>query len=432
MNTSIFNKLIFLALLLLLVLTPLPYGTVETWSTTLWEVTIFALTLLWGADVLATGRLNIARNALALPLLGGLLWAGIQLLPLGNGERATLTYDRFATAQAAAKLLASLLFFLLFATFVNTEERRRVAARVILVVCVTIALLAIGQSYLGKLIWQRGSFGPFVNRNHFAGFMELGAGLAGGLLIGRAARREWLAVYASALLVLCAGLVLSASRGGVAALAAELVFLIVIAALGWNSKPDKQPSRAGLFVRVAAALVLAAATLVGSTLLVGSEGLVANFAQIEQDTNQEFSGSATYDLFRRRDIWAASWQLVKAHPLTGVGLGAFQFAYTRVDPSSGSQRVEQAHNDYLQVLADTGVIGGLLTLSFIVLLFVRGFQSLNTRDKRRRALVLGALAGCFAIAVHSFVDFNLQVTANAQLFLALCALATTPKDRAEI
>src|SRR5262249_36825772 len=143
-----------------------------------------------------------------------------------------LTYAAYATQQAAVKILAMLLFFLLFTTFVNTDERRSLAVKVILVVCALIALIGIGQSYTSKLLWQRASFGPFVTRNHFAGFLEMGIGLAGGLLIGRETRREWRAVYGSALLLMCAGLVLSASRGGVLALAAELIFLIVIAAPG--------------------------------------------------------------------------------------------------------------------------------------------------------------------------------------------------------
>jgi O-antigen ligase len=427
MNASFFNKLIYLALLLLLVLTPLPYGTVEVWSITLWELLVFVLVLLWGADVLQTGRLRLARNPLALPLFGLLLLALAQLLPLSAGR--PLTYDTYATWQAAIKIFASLLFFLLFATFVNTDDRRRTAAKVSIGLCTLIALIAIGQTYLGKTLWPRGTFGPFVNRNHFAGFLELGIGLAGGFLIGRGTRREWLAVYASALLVMCAGLVLSASRGGFLALAAELVFLIAIAAPGWNNErgsgPGSETSRAGLLIRATAALLLGAGTIVGAVWLVGSEGLVANFSQLEKETQQE-----SLDKYSRRDIWNASWQIIKAHPIAGVGLGAFPFAYTRFDLSSGSQRVEQSHNDYLQVLADGGVIGGVLALAFLELLFLHGFLQANSRDQRRRALVLGALTGCFAIAVHSFVDFNLQVTANAQLFLALCALATTPFERA--
>jgi O-antigen ligase len=128
--------------------------------------------------------------------------------------------------------------------------------------------------------------------------------------------------------------------------------------------------------------------------------------------------------YSRRDIWRATGQLIKEHPWLGVGVGAFGFAYTHYDRSSGAQRVEQAHNDYLQIVADAGLPGGVIMLVFLFLLFKRGFSAAQTRDRRRRSIVLGALAGCFAIAVHSFVDFNLQVTSNAQLFLALAALAS--------
>jgi len=90
--------------------------------------------------------------------------------------------------------------------------------------------------------------------------------------------------------------------------------------------------------------------------------------------------------------------------------------------------VEQSHNDYLQIVADAGLAGGLAALVFIGILFTRGLSAAKTRDRRKRAIILGALTGCFGIAVHSFVDFNLQITANAQLFLALAAIATPERS----
>ncbi|MGH9833627.1 MAG: hypothetical protein ACRD9Y_11455, partial [Blastocatellia bacterium] len=68
-------------------------------------------------------------------------------------------------------------------------------------------------------------------------------------------------------------------------------------------------------------------------------------------------------------------------------------------------------------------------LAFLILLFARGFSAAQTHNQEKRAIALGALTGCFAIAVHSFVEFNLQITSNAQLFLALAALATPERSR---
>ena len=87
-------------------------------------------------------------------------------------------------------------------------------------------------------------------------------------------------------------------------------------------------------------------------------------------------------------------------------------------------RLEQAHNDYLQTLSDGGIVGAILGLGFLFILFRQGFFRRETEDKFRRGVVTGALAGCFAVLVHSFFDFTLHTTANALLFLVLAALAT--------
>ena len=408
-------------------LTPLPYGSVEAWSTALWELAVLGLLLLWGIDTLITGRVRIGGGWLVWPMIGLLVLGLLQLMPIlppGETGRETITINSFATTQSVIRLAASIGFFLLAAGFINTDRRRNVAVNTILLGCVVIALVGIGQSFIGKALWQRGTFGPFVNRNHFAGFMVMGVGLAGGMLIGRSVRRELLAVYGSVLLLLSAGVLVSASRGGVLALGAEILFLALvalpIALAGGRRSPGWRP----LVLRALGALLIGGGAIVGSLFLVGSEGLVRNLSQ----TAGEIDGQLPLDeRYSRRDIWLATSRIVADHPWFGVGLGAFPFAYTRYDQSSGAQRVEQTHNDYLQILVDTGIVGGLLTVVFVILFFVSAFRSARTHHRRRRSIVLGALSGCFAIAIHSFVDFNLQVTANAQLFLTLLAL-TTPTD----
>ncbi|HKQ78062.1 MAG TPA: O-antigen ligase family protein [Blastocatellia bacterium] len=423
----IFEKIIFYALLLLLALTPLPFGSVDVWSTSLWEICVFALTLIWAAQAAIEGRLKIATNPLVLPMIALLGLAIVQILPMSSGgARQTISYDAFATSQAAIKIFASICFFMLFATFVSDDSRRYLAVNVIIAMCVLIALVGIGQSYIGKMLWQRGTYGPFINRNHFAGFLEMGVGLAGGLIIGRVVKQLMLAIYASCALAMCAGIALSASRGGVAALIAETVFLAIIAIPNFissrKSKDSPRPGKAGILLRSAAAILLGFAAMGGATLLVGSERLIQNISQTGSEIEAE---STTGERFSRPEIWSATSQLIKDHPYVGVGLGAYQFAYTRYDQSSGVQRVEQSHNDYLQIVADAGLVGGLIALVFVILLFVRGFSATQTRNLENRAITMGALAGCFAIAVHSVVEFNLQVTSNAQLFLALAAMATS-------
>ena len=412
--------------MLLIVLTPIPYGAVEAWSIALWEVLVFAIMALWGILVVKEGRLRVSLNPLIWPMAALLVIALIQVLPLASGERHTISFDPYATKLVAIKLVASICFLLLFTTFVNTDERRDLAVKVIIGVCLLVALIGIGQSYLGKAVWQRGTLGPFVNRNHFAGFLEMGAGLAGGLIIGRAVRREMIVIYASCLLAICAGIVLSASRGGVLALGAQVIFLAIVFIPSFFAR--RRERRTGWMIvaaRSVGVVILGAAAIFGSIFLVGSEGLIKNIAQTRDEVTSEGAAS---ERFSRLDIWSATKRLIEDHPSLGVGLGAYQYAYTRYDLSSGAQRVEQSHNDYLQIVADAGLAGGLAALVFIGILFTRGLSAAKTRDRRKRAIILGALTGCFGIAVHSFVDFNLQITANAQLFLALAALATPERS----
>jgi O-antigen ligase len=394
---AILEKTIFASLVLLLLLTPLPYGTVEAWSTAAWELWVFATALLWAALAAKRGRLSIAANPLIWPLLALLLLALAQALPLAPGRRA-LSFDPYATLQAAIKLLALMLFFLLFSTFVNTDERRRLIVELVIALVFLIALVGIGQSYVGKALWQRGALGPFVNRNHFAGFLEMGFGLAAALVVSRSVRRELLAIYACMVLVLCAGLAVSGSRGGFLALMAEAIFLALLA---WPARAASGERRSSVLARIGGVVTLFAVTVVGAMLLVGSDGLVHSLSQLQTEVQTEMPAS---ERVNRREIWRATIKMIKDHPVIGVGLGAYPLAYTRYDPSSGYQRVEQSHNDYLQIIADAGLLGGLIALWFVALLFGRGFAAAERRDRQSRAVILGSLTGCFAIAVHSFAS----------------------------
>jgi O-antigen ligase len=127
----------------------------------------------------------------------------------------------------------------------------------------------------------------------------------------------------------------------------------------------------------------------------------------------------------------------------GVGFGALGVDYTRFDSMSGLERVEQAHNDYLQVLADAGLVGLLIGAFFLWQLYRLGRDSMKIGNTYRKGIAFGALAGLFAILVHSVFDFVLHTTAISVLFLTLVAMLTAsrtsyeddieemPHDRAE-
>ena len=123
-----------------------------------------------------------------------------------------------------------------------------------------------------------------------------------------------------------------------------------------------------------------------------------------------------------------TWRIFRDHYSTGTGLGTLETVFPQYETSYTGRVVDHAHNDYLELLAETGVIGGFLGLVFIVLLFRQGLANLNSREcQSDRAFYAGALAACSALLVHSFVDFNLHVPANALLFLLLATLASADR-----
>jgi O-antigen ligase len=89
--------------------------------------------------------------------------------------------------------------------------------------------------------------------------------------------------------------------------------------------------------------------------------------------------------------------------------------------------VDHAHNDYVEILADTGILGGLCALAFLILLYRHAVARIESEQGHfSRAYHAGALIACSGILMHSFVDFNLHITANYLLFLVNAALATSP------
>ena len=254
-------------------------------------------------------------------------------------------------------------------------------------------------------------FGPFVNKNHFAGWVAMAALLVAGLALGladgaRGRRGDWttdpraggviLGVVA-ALAMALAGLA-SLSRGGAAALVAGAACL---AALRF-SRGGSPRRRSGLLP----SLVLAA--VLGSIL-------VALVPPEAHERLRTLSGASF-----RLDTWRDSLRLAASSPVVGQGLGAFHDAYPRFKRGHGIVRVEHAENDYLETLAETGAAGLALAVAGLALLLGAAGRGIATGpDRLVRGVGTGAAAALVAVAVHSAVDFNLRIPSNA----ALAALA---------
>jgi len=128
----------------------------------------------------------------------------------------------------------------------------------------------------------------------------------------------------------------------------------------------------------------------------------------------------------RLDITKDSLKMFSHHPIMGWGLGTFPTIYPRYRSFYTNLFINEAHNDYAQLLVEMGALGFVLMLWFLISLYRNALPTSRSWEFRWDwAVSLAALLGCTGILVHSFVDFNLQITANAALFYSLCGLAAS-------
>ncbi len=352
---------------------------------------------------------------------------------LGEGARP-LSLDPEATARALA-FAAGLVALALLAA--PALRRRRVAlgaafatvaGAVVVAVYGIAARLLFGNKLFGTLaVPTVAPFGPFVSKNHFAGYVEIAACLAVGLAVGLAdeARRgpeplSWLegrracrAVFAwGAAAALVLAVPVSLSRGGVVSLAAGL------AAFAWLRIRARGSQRMRLW-KLAFAFSALAVAAAGAALVLPSEAT----ARVRTLTGVSTDLSGGY----RIGLWRDSLRLASANPFFGSGLGAYEDAIPRFKSDAGNLRIEHAENDLLELLADSGAVGvalaGLLAFGAIGAMLRR---LRHEPHRLSRGLRAGALAGVVALLVHSLFDFNLRIPSNALLFVLLAAFALAP------
>jgi O-antigen ligase len=298
---------------------------------------------------------------------------------------------------------------------------------ILAVVAVVQKALLGDNAYLGMKIygfWQPESllttpYGPFVNKNHFAGWMLMGVPVALGLSLAHAARRVdrppgsfrawmvWLSepeggrvlLYFVAAVIMTLSLLMAGSRSGLGCFAISLG-----AAAAWTARRSRRAAIAAM----TAVLVL----VVGGLQWAGSDAALQRFTD---DPNS---------LAMRFDIWRVSAGLIGRFPLLGTGMNTFGTAMLVYQPRAESH-YNEAHNDYLQLLVE----GGIVTFILVVAAIISAGAAIRARFRadddgvEARWVRAGATTGLIAIALQSLVEFSLQMPGNAALFAVLLALA---------
>jgi O-antigen ligase len=433
----ILDRVIFYGLLGAIVITAVPYGSVQPWWVALFECVMFALGALAIVDLFITKDRLPAGASVALPLLILCLYMVFQSLPLFGRDttvlsslRVSLSADPYTTQLLALKLFALILAGVLLVRYANTEPRTRTLVFVVLGVGVASAIFGILRQESGGPHWffplpkPDQGFAQFVNRNHFGFLMEMTFGLALGFGL-RASRgyQKWLLLLPIAAF-LWVSLVIANSRGAIFASLCQALFLLVFLDpseyLANANDSAKRALRIGVrwAARVAVAVILVVVFVAGVSW-VGGERVTTNIELASTAYDQP--GLDPRMNTRRKQIWSATWQMFKSHPVVGTGLGAYWIAVTKYHDASGQFTPQEAHNDYLEVLASGGLITVALILWFAVRLVNHRRRSIE-ESGLSAALTLGAWVGIFGVMVHSFVDFGLHITVNALVFTVLLAL----------
>jgi O-antigen ligase len=448
---------LFTFMLLILIWAPIPIGSNRPWSMALVETGMLMLMGFWllayaWRPFVLPDSVHRGRFVLVL-LIAWALYPLVQLIPLPsqvveavggsfysaygqalgqdsgntNSPAAFLSVDRGATLSGFLWQCSLVAAYFCVLALVTSRKRLTLLLAVLFLVGFANAfyglLIYFGGDALG--LWNPGYAdgvvsGTYVNQNHFAGLMVLTIPMGLGLFLYYQGGRHWqprmtkvirslIPVVAGqsgiilfCVLIMAAALILTTSRGGVGA----LVIGIVVAVLCAVISKGRRAGELGLAV-VAVALIVIALFWIGP-------GKMSEKLQNSGLTSQ------------RGDLRQASYQIIDDSPLFGTGVGTYRWVFPGYkDEKFGGNFYEHAHNDFLELLGEQGVIGTtLLVLPVLMMLFriVRAYG--RTRDPLARGVLFAAIGGSVAILVHGLVDFNLHIPANALYFVALLGLGT--------
>lgn len=400
------EKVLFYGVFGLLLFGPLAFGAVEPWSIFTVEVGAVLLFLLWTSKQVFDGRIKIHWNPAFLPMavFGGLI--AVQL------AFHITAYPHDTVSLALIYVAYAILCFLVGQTLVRGAQARDLAL-IFSIYGAAVAAFALlqGISPNGKLYWIRQPrmggwiYGPYVNHNHYAGLMEMLVPIPLVVSLTRLAAPKVRAVAATTAAVMLGTIFLSGSRGGMLAIIVELV---ILASLLVRQKRGLRTA-----IGIGAFLALVA----GMLIWIGGSALSQRIASAGPGHAELSADIRTY-------INRDGFRMFLKRPILGWGLGSFPIVYPQFRTFYTNFFVNEAHNDYLQLLVEMGLLGFAAMVWFVVTLYTRAAKKIaHWPSDVGGALTLACVLGFSGILVHSAVDFNLQIPANAALFYVLCTVA---------
>ncbi|HUB86681.1 MAG TPA: O-antigen ligase family protein [Verrucomicrobiae bacterium] len=403
--------------LAILIFSPLAMGAVDAWAFLIVQALTIGVMLLWLLRTWLTPKPQL--------LWPPICWAVLAFAIYAVARYLTADIEYVARQEMIQVFICGFLFF----AIINNLHRQEFSQ----VISFTLVFLAMGISCYAafqflthsKYVWNYETFypgrgsGTYISPDNFACFLEMLVPLAVAYtLVGRM-KPVLRILLGYAVLVMLVGIAVTFSRGGwVAVTAALLVLLGVLIFHPHHRLP---------------AFLLLVVLIAGGTLFV-TKYLSRTFNYVAR-VEQPLQATPSSSLDMRRDLWIAAVEMWRDNFWFGVGPAHYNYRFREYRSVYVQLTPDRAHNDYLNLLADWGTVGGIIVLAGMAafaagLLQTRRYLRRSEKDlgsgrSNRLAFFLGATAGLFALAIHSAVDFNLHIPANAILGVTLLALLSS-------
>jgi len=434
-----------------IIFSPLAFGTVEPWSYAVMEISVcsaffFYYLYIYRSD---TKLYNVPG---IIPLGLFLLFILIQIMPLppmivkilspasyaiqDNNRLMTLSIHPRATLLEFFRYLTYVIFYVFAVQILTDKKVLKKSIFIITIFGSVLAFSSILQLYLTEemALWFRhcpGSksiMGPYINYNHYAGLMEMIFPIALALFLFHKPRTESSNFFQSIIeifrqekanihiligtgaLLIVTSIFVSLSRGGMISTCIGLIFFLF---LSLKKRPRQKNS----------ILIIILVIITGFSInWFGWDQIHDRFDKLQ---TEEVGGLAA----GRFNYWEDSQGIIKNFPLTGAGFGTFPDIYPSFQTIDGGSDLQHAHNDYVELMTEGGIIGFLIILSFLITLFYKTYQSFRLRkDAYSIYIYIASITGIISILTHSFSDFNMHVGANGLWFALLAALAVSASN----
>ena len=396
---------------------PWAFGAVQPWGWGALVVLSLLALVLWVAGCVHSGELRITWSPFYWPFLAFIAIACVQLF-------AGLTTDRVGTREALLKLVTNFMFFFLAGQFLCPQPARRRSLErwglLVLTLALGLSVLALAQvitSSHGLIYWTvkttYGPYGPYVSYNDYCGIMEMLTPVAVGYILSQAFPKLlrlllWLAVGTA-----LASIWISGSRGGTA------VTLVEAAVFGFFILRHWKQAAWRRMLPLIAGLILAC----------GAVFLLVGVSHVTDRGLSVFQTDKSFEVKLGDRLWVAkdTLRIALHNPKLGVGVGCFEYVFPAYATHTTDLHWTHAHNDLFEALAETGLPGGLVLVWGLGVFFWLGFRNLsNTLRTDWGWIRAGALVATIGLGVHSLVDFNLRIPANAAWFVVCLAVVTQP------